>query len=90
MILAGVPVRVHGLWMHVSLCLRVIGASVCLCRQPPVGFPPAGILPFLNLEAIQDTGYRLAMISRDDCSFMGPACVSAKVRGILNPPLFVM
>lgn len=61
----------------------VLFVWVCLFRrQPPVGFPPAGILPFLNVEAIEDTGYRLARISRDDCSFMGPACVSAKVRGI--------
>lgn len=53
--------------------------------QPPIAFPPAGILPFLDLESIKDTGFRLARFSREDCTFMGPAGVLAKVpheRGI--------
>ena len=59
-------------YIYVRVCLYLL-------LQPPVGFPPAGILPFLDVDAINDTGYRLARISRDDCSFMGPDCVVAKV-----------
>lgn len=50
--------------------------------QPPVSHPPAGILPFLDVESIEDTGFRLARLTREDCSFMGPDCVVAKVRQI--------
>lgn len=52
----------------------------CYLLQPPVAHPPAGILPFLDVESIKDTGFRLARLTREDCSFMGPNCVVAKVR----------
>ena len=51
----------------------------CYLVQPPVSHPPAGILPFLDVESIKDTGFRLARLTREDCSFMGPDCVIAKV-----------
>lgn len=74
--------------VHVSTISVRISVLVCfyLLRQPPVEFPPAGILPFLELDAINDTGYRLARISREDCSFMGPDRVVAKVCFIRHPP----
>ncbi|CAM9575659.1 unnamed protein product, partial [Ascophyllum nodosum] len=45
----------------------------------PIPHPPAGILPFLDVSSIRDTGYRLARIAREDCAFMGPEGVLAKV-----------
>ena len=47
--------------------------------QLPIPHPPAGILPFLDVSSIRDTGYRLARIAREDCAFMGPEGVLAKV-----------
>lgn len=52
-----------------------------------MSFPPAGILPFLDVEAINDTGFRLVRITRDDCSFMGSDCVIAKVSANGYAPL---
>lgn len=51
----------------------------CSCVQPPIEHPPAGVLPFLDVESIRDTGFRLARFSRDDCCFMGPEGIAAKV-----------
>ncbi|CAM9828341.1 unnamed protein product, partial [Ectocarpus fasciculatus] len=62
-----------------SEAARRHGFSVATVEIPPVCYPPAGILPFLDVESIKDTGFRLARFSREDCSFMGPDCVVAKV-----------
>ncbi|CAM9829461.1 unnamed protein product, partial [Ectocarpus sp. 4 AP-2014] len=62
-----------------SKAARRHGFSVAAVEIPPVCYPPAGILPFLDVDAIKDTGFRLARFSREDCSFMGPDCVVAKV-----------
>lgn len=55
-------------------------APPVLTEKPPVSHPPAGILSFLDVESIKDTGFRLARFSREDCSFMGPEGIVAKVR----------
>ncbi|CAM9924986.1 unnamed protein product, partial [Hapterophycus canaliculatus] len=62
-----------------SRAARRHGFLVGTVAVPPITFPPAGILPFLDLESIKDTGFRLARITREDCAFMGPECVVAKV-----------
>lgn len=50
--------------------------------KPPVTHPPAGILPFLDVESVKDRGFRLARLTREDCCFMGPDCVVAKVKDL--------
>ena len=65
---------------HCSFYLHDNPYCCLLLLQPPVLHPPAGILPFLDVESIKDTGFRLARLTREDCSFMGADCVIAKVR----------
>ncbi|CAM9452827.1 unnamed protein product, partial [Pylaiella littoralis] len=55
------------------------GFAVNKIEVPPVTHPPAGILPFLDVESVKDRGFRLARLTREDCCFMGPDCVVAKV-----------
>eukprot|EP00752_Nemacystus_decipiens_P016682 g14922.t1 len=73
-----------------SVAERRFGFKVADVKVPPISHPPAGILPFLDVESIKDTGFRLARLTREDCAFMGPDCVAAKVDLCWKHRIFVI
>lgn len=63
-----------------SLWAVILDLALLPGLQPAISFPPCGILPFLDVEALKETGFRLARFTKEDCCFMGSEGILAKVK----------